>query len=70
MLFKKDNIIQLPTGRKYQAVCTDEDIAIFAPVKRNADGSLNTAYRGMIAFANDPSLLDPDAYKRIELGDV
>lgn len=70
MVFKKHDLIELPNGRQYEAVCVDESLAIFAPIKRRKDGGTNTRFSGMFAYTNQETMVNFSTFKRIEEGDL
>lgn len=72
MLFQKNDLIELENGRQYEAICVDESIAVFAPIKiRKKDNAVSTSYKGMFAYGNwDNAFVTPGAWKRIERSDL
>jgi hypothetical protein len=54
-------------GKYYQAICVDEEVAVFAPISKNEDGSIHTSYKGIIVFANQKEFKDAIKFERVDV---
>jgi len=67
MIFQKGDKIQF-NNKNYIAICVDQDIAIFAPIKRiKKDNCLRTFYKRMIALCNREEFRDSIDFEFVDV---